>query len=76
MPLFMSYLWVTNSFDCSLGVFSNVIVNFADVLTQWTKLGGICCRLPNLKQSNFMPSTFQSQSPAGQLRFQESLQKR
>ena len=53
-PLFMSYLWVTDSFDCSSGVFSNVIVNFADVLTQRTKLGGIGCRFTNLKQSKFI----------------------
>ena len=72
----MSYLWVTNSFDCSLGVFSNVIVNLADVLTQRTKLGGICCRLTNLKQSKFMPSMFQLQTPLDNCFSKSSLQMR
>lgn len=38
-----SYLWVTNCFDGSFRVFCDVIVSFADVFTQWTKLGWICC---------------------------------
>ena len=61
IKLLMSNLWVTNSFDCSSGVFSNVIVNFADVLAQRTQLGGICCRFTNLKQSKLEYSSHSRQ---------------